>query len=213
MTLTCVDTTVDAPVLPYPLQSGITIPVTSMLTPALRMKLFKFAQARLHDVASAEDAVQEALACVIQQANRFQGDSSFSTYVHGILKHKISDALRQRSRVVRFEENAEVVDDSVSHDSVAHDTMEIQENLGNGPLTPERQMELQQLRQALDGALATLQPRTRQAFILREVMGMNTHQISLNLGISPSNLWTMLHRARKSLKRQLCAHDGAMLAS
>lgn len=199
MILALTDTIIDTSVPQRITHSDKSVEVMSMLTAALRAKLLRFARARLHDVETAEDVVQEVLATVIQQGARFHGDSSFSTYVHGILKHKIADVFRQRSRFVPLEEVFDCDDDTRPH------TLEMQPNSGNEPQTPERQLELAQMRRAFDAALENLQPRTRQAFVLREVVGMDTHQISADLGISPGNLWTMLHRARKSLKAQLRA--------
>ena len=63
-----------------------------------RPHLVKFAMVQLRNTAHAEDVVQETLAAAVQGANRFAGESSVRTWLVGILKHKIVDHFRRRSR-------------------------------------------------------------------------------------------------------------------
>src|SRR5512134_1775506 len=60
--------------------------------------LYRFAVKVVRDPALAEDLVQETfLAALAGAGNRFAGRSSVRTWLTGILKHKIADALRERA--------------------------------------------------------------------------------------------------------------------
>ncbi|MND07897.1 RNA polymerase sigma factor [compost metagenome] len=42
--------------------------------------------------------------------------------------------------------------------------------------------------------------RTARVFTMREVLGLSTEEICKELGITTTNCWVMLHRARLSLR-------------
>ena len=45
--------------------------------------------------------------------------------------------------------------------------------------------------------------RTARAFLMREHLGLETSDICKELGITPTHLWVMLHRARMALRQCL----------
>tara|TARA_R110000851_G_scaffold73980_1_gene163230 strand:+ start:116803 stop:117255 length:453 start_codon:yes stop_codon:yes gene_type:complete len=69
----------------------------------LRSQMLKFAMLHLQDDAAAEDAVQEALAGALKNVRSFEQRSALKTWVFGILKNKITDALRKRQRESAFD--------------------------------------------------------------------------------------------------------------
>src|ERR1700712_1245717 len=58
----------------------------------------RYAMLQLRNPDQAEDVVQETLLAAIEGRARFAGDSSLKTWLTGILKHKIMDAIRRKSR-------------------------------------------------------------------------------------------------------------------
>jgi RNA polymerase sigma-70 factor (ECF subfamily) len=64
-------------------------------------------------------------------------------------------------------------------------------------------MELAEFRDALETALGKLPPRIAQVFQLYEVEERPNREVCARLNISESNLWVMLHRARKQLQQEL----------
>ncbi len=64
----------------------------------LRPYLLRYASLQLRDAAAAEDAVQEALLAALAGESNFAGRSNLRTWLTGILKHKIVDAIRRQSR-------------------------------------------------------------------------------------------------------------------
>ena len=163
-----------------------------------RPYLMRFALLQLRDRSAAEDAVQEALLAAVQGAGQFAGQSSIRTWLIGILKHKIVDHIRKARR----EHPAEV--------PVSETTAEDLEtffggdgHFANPPLeweSPESALEQRRFFEALERCLQTLPKNTANAFMMRELMGLETDEICKELGISPSNCWVMLYRARMNLR-------------
>ena len=65
-----------------------------------RSYLMRFARLQLRNDAWAEDAVSETLLAALAKPQAFEARSQLKTWLVGILKHKIIDAMRQRQREV-----------------------------------------------------------------------------------------------------------------
>ena len=63
-----------------------------------RPYLLRYASLQLRDSHAAEDAVQETLVAALAGEASFAGRSNLRTWLTGILKHKIVDAIRRMSR-------------------------------------------------------------------------------------------------------------------
>ena len=64
--------------------------------------LLRVAVLQLRDNDLAEDVVQDTLVAALQGAQGFSGRSSLKTWLTGILKHKIVDAIRRKTREPTF---------------------------------------------------------------------------------------------------------------
>src|SRR5262245_39148823 len=162
--------------------------------------LFHFAIGQVRDRGVAEDLVQDTFLAALKARERFAGQSSDRTWLVGILRHKICDHLRRtcRERAVRADVSPAAVEDEAWEDAVVwlHDVAaECQR--------PSRRMELNEFRANLELALGRLPPRVAQVFQLYEIEERPNPEVCQRLNISESNLWVMLHRARKQLRIQL----------
>jgi RNA polymerase sigma-70 factor (ECF subfamily) len=161
--------------------------------------LFNLAVGQVRDPLVAEDLVQDTFLAALKARDRFAGRSSDRTWLVGILRHKIFDHLRRvcRQRPVHVDNagrpEQEAWDDSVlwAHEAAAE------------CLEPSRRMELAELREALEIALGKLPPRIAQVFQLYEIEERPNREVCQQLQITESNLWVMLHRARKQLRDEL----------
>jgi len=162
--------------------------------------LFNFAIGQVRDVGIAEDLVQDTFLAAVKSSASFSGQSSERTWLVGILRHKICDHLRRtcRERAVRVDpspthESNEALDESVLwlHDVAAQCH------------APTRRMELSEFHEALELAMGKLPPRLAQVFQLYEIEEQPNRDVCNRLQISESNLWVMLHRARKQLRQEL----------
>ncbi|MEO8203050.1 MAG: sigma-70 family RNA polymerase sigma factor [Betaproteobacteria bacterium] len=164
-----------------------------------RPQLMKYAMLQLRNPAHAEDAVQETLVAAIRGAASFAGGSSVRTWLIGILKHKIIDAIRKSSReqsLDQFETSTEDMDglfrpDGHYEEKPAH--------WGN----PEEALSRRRFFEVMELCMASLPKATAQAFAMREVMGLETREICANLNITTSNCWVLLYRARMKLRECL----------
>lgn len=162
--------------------------------------LFRYAMLRLRDRPAAEDMVQETFLAGLKDRGTFSGDSSEATWLVGILKHKIADHYRRQARESPLEEGDLRDHPDTGHfDGVGHWTTGPVEWGGN-PADLYRQGEF------LDRfmkCLSELSPNHANAFTLREIEGLGTAEICKVLGVSETNLWVILHRARALLRQCL----------
>jgi RNA polymerase sigma-70 factor (ECF subfamily) len=187
--------------------SGETHEFDGALEPArieeFRAYLMRYALLQLRDRSAAEDAVQETLLAALQTAS-YAGRSSLRTWLTGILKHKIVDHLRRLSR----EQPLEHPDDEPRHgeadvaDSLFSDDGHWRE-FPSGWGRPDSSFESSEFWKVFEMCVELMPARTARVFVMREVLELTTEEICKELGISSTNCWVMLHRARLSLRECL----------
>jgi RNA polymerase sigma-70 factor (ECF subfamily) len=167
-----------------------------------RAYLLRVAQLQLRDTALSEDVVQDTLVAALQGESGFSGRSSLKTWLTGILKHKIVDAIRQRARSPVFaslEEECRIEDFDALFDETGH-WENPPADWGNDP---ESQLSQQQFLDVMQLCLENLPPNTARVFIMREVMELEADEICRELKITSNNLWVILYRARMALRECL----------
>ena len=165
--------------------------------------LFRYAMLRLRDRSAAEDLVQETFLAALKNRGSFSGNSSESTWLVGILKHKIADHFRHHAWEAPLEDN-DLRDqpDSSPFDGSGH-WISGPTDWGGNPADLYREKKfLDQLTKCLSG----LSPNQANAFTLREIEGADTGEICKVLNVTETNLWVILHRARMLLRRCLEAN-------
>ena len=190
-----------APLRPAMSQDA-TEPTPADLAPrldALRPTLLRLARLQLRNDAWAEDAVSETLLAVVEGARRFAGQSQFKTWVIGILKHKVLDQLRLRQRESPYDhdDEGEVLEDLIFVPDGHFRSM---------PQTwdaPAEAVQQRQFFEVLEACMDALPGQIGRVFLMREWLELDTEAICQELRISPTNVWTMLHRARMRLRECL----------
>lgn len=165
--------------------------------------LYKYALLHTRDEHRAEEAVQETLLAALQARDRFSGEASVRTWLIGILKHKVMDMFRRDAREVQLEDPDDL---EGGEDTLAEEIFKPNGRWQDKPSdwgNPEEVLERGQFMAILQRCLDALPPRLARLFMLREVMEKNTENICQELAITPTNLWTMLYRARLGLRRCL----------
>ena len=160
-----------------------------------RPYLLRYASLQLRDRHAAEDAVQEALVAALAGEASFGGRSNLRTWLTGILKHKIVDAIRKSSRETAAggDEEFEALFDETGH---WRDPPAAWDN-------PDASLEQSRFFAALEECLARLPAKTSQAFMMREHLGLETTEICKELAVTPTHCWVLLHRARLALRECL----------
>jgi RNA polymerase sigma-70 factor, ECF subfamily len=167
-----------------------------------RAYLMRVARLQLRDAALAEDVVQDTLAAALTAQGGFTGKSSVKTWLTGILKHKIVDAIRRKQR--------EPVSASTLDDEADLEDFEGLFKANGGWQAPpaewgdpEAALSRREFFDVMDFCLEKLPPNTARVFMMREVMELETEEICKELRITANNLWVILYRARMSLRECL----------
>ncbi|MBU0500478.1 MAG: sigma-70 family RNA polymerase sigma factor [Gammaproteobacteria bacterium] len=165
--------------------------------------LYRYALARLRDAHRAEEAVQETLLAALQSRDRFSAHSGLRTWLIGILKHKILDQFRRDAREIPLDDPDPGPDDE---DAVVASSFRADGHWSSRLADwgdPEASLENGQFWVVLQRCLDLLPKRMARLFVLRELQEEATEQICQEMAITPTNLWTMLYRARMGLRQCL----------
>ena len=170
-----------------------------------RSDLLRVARLQLRDAALAEDVVQDTLAAALTAQGGFTGKSTVKTWLTGILKHKIVDAIRRKQRdpisASTLDEEADLEDfEGLFKDNGAW--QQPPADWGD----PEQALSRRQFFDVMQFCLDKLPPNTARVFMMREVMELSSEEICKELTITANNLWVILYRARMSLRECLEAN-------
>jgi RNA polymerase sigma-70 factor (ECF subfamily) len=166
-----------------------------------RTALTGYARRALRNAADAEDVVQDTLLAAMLAPDSFAGRASISSWLHGILKHKIIDIFRRKSREIALDEVPErewQLDDDATF---TPDGSWRESPAGWG--CPEAALARRDFFQVLEGCIACLPERTARVFTMREVLELEVGEICAALGITPNHCFVVLHRARMKLRALL----------
>ncbi|HEX5356288.1 MAG TPA: sigma-70 family RNA polymerase sigma factor [Aquabacterium sp.] len=170
---------------------------------ALRTQMVKFARLHLGDGHLAEDAVQEALAGAWTGAQRFAGRAAIKTWVFAILKNKVADLLRHKQRMVDASSLLKEGEEQSMSDLFDERGHWLQDSSPTAWHCPEASLEQQQFWAVLEVCLDGMPASQARVFMMREFMGFETDEICSTVGITSSNVFVQLHRARLRLRECL----------
>ena len=169
---------------------------------ALRSYLMRFARLQLRNEAWAEDAVSETLLAALAKPLAFEARSQLKTWLVGILKHKIIDSMRQRQREVVLDSGSD--DDStdpLEHMAFKRDGHFVEKPADWG--NPEQDLNSRQFFVILEACTDKLPAVQGRLFLMREWLELSSEEICKELGLTPTNLYVQLHRARLRLRECL----------
>lgn len=159
--------------------------------------LYRYALARLRDAAAAEEAVQETLVAALQAREGFRGEAQERTWLTGILRHKIVDHLRRRCRELPLPADAE--GDAVCDAMFASDG-HWRRKPGGWDADPAALAESREFWEVFRVCREALPARQAALFTLRTLEDADPEDLCKEFGVSATNLWVLLHRARTRLR-------------
>jgi len=154
---------------------------------SVELKAFKIAQSALRHEHDALDAVQDAM-LQLTRAYSNRPAEEWRPLFYRILENRIRDM--QRRRTVRARIMAWLPAHRDEEDDDAFDPIT---QAASEEITPPRRLELDEAMTALEKALHDLPSRQRQAFLLRNLEGMDVAQVASAMGF----------RALKALRARL----------
>ena len=156
----------------------------------------------IDDLSEAEDVTQDVFVKVFRKVGSFREECSFKTWLYRIAARESSNRRRWFSRH-RLREVAL----SISQGRPS-EYAEMLPHPGKGPF---EQTERREHRDILNEALRQLDPRYREAVVLRDVCGLSYNEIAETLGISLGTVKSRILRGREALKRRLISDAPAIV--
>jgi len=169
-----------------------------------RAYLLRFARLQLRNDAWAEDAVSETMLAALSKPQSFGQRSQLKTWLVGILKHKVIDVLRERRREVALQPEEGGEDEAMEallFQADGHYALQ-PTDWGN----PEQELASRQFFRVLETCADKLPAAMGRVFLMREWLELSSDEICQELGLTPTNLYVQLHRARLRLRKCLELH-------
>jgi RNA polymerase sigma-70 factor (ECF subfamily) len=165
-----------------------------MLVSYFHQPMLRLAQSIVSNPVLAEDAVQDTWMGVVRGIDRFEGRSSFKTWLFRILVNRARSARSQEPFDVPLENLHSVDPDRFDSNGQWADPLEWWTD------DAENRLDAAAWSPVLRGALGMLPDRQRQVVLLRDVEGLSNGEVCSVLGIGSGNQRILLHRGRTRLR-------------
>jgi len=156
--------------------------------------LYNYTITRINDPEMVKDLISETFLAGLKSKDNFKGLASERTWLVSILKRKIIDHYRK----MNSNKGKAEVRMSYSSDESEGDWLEEQVS---DPFekNAEDSIENSELGVAIFDCLDTLNEKHATIFKMKTIDGFDTESICKEFDITPSNLWVIIHRARKAM--------------
>jgi RNA polymerase sigma-70 factor (ECF subfamily) len=163
-------------------------------------RLVRLAQTVVGSRAVAEEVTQDTWLAVLRGVERFEGRSSFQTWLFRILLNRARSAIGREQRAGRPDDTVEERFDA--------------SGAWASPPVPwadqvDDRMVAEELAARVHDLLPELPEHQRQVVVLRDVDGVSAEDVASLLGISDGNQRVLLHRGRARLRALLTTELGA----
>ena len=148
--------------------------------------LHKIAVDRLKDNDKARDLVQDTFLAGLERMGQFKGNSTERTWLTSILLHKIIDFYRKRS--MENSKQPYIIKSVIEQLKV---------------FSADDQIRRKEFAANFDLILLKLPGLWAEAFKMKYLDELSTENICSQLGITPSNFWTITHRSKLQLRGYL----------
>jgi len=146
-----------------------------------------------NDPMEAEDVLQETFISAFRALDRFEGRSLLSTWLYRIAYNAALMRLRKRKLPTV----------SIDEPLTNEEGDPIPRQLVDWSAVPDQVLLNNELRRALDTAVAALPATLRSVFVLRDIEGLSTAETAAILDLTQTNVKVRLHRARLALRERL----------
>ena len=151
----------------------------------------------VHNADDALDVVQDAFIKAHRYLDKFEGTSSFYTWLYRIVMNLAIDHLRKHrtSRAVDFSDTTVKEDDAAVGDEDL-----VPKVLGGHP---GRALVDKEIRQRIEAALEELSENHRAVLVMRELEGLSYEEMAQVMGCSKGTIMSRLFHARRNMQKRL----------
>jgi RNA polymerase sigma-70 factor (TIGR02943 family) len=158
--------------------------------------LYRYAMPRVSDSDIAKDLVQETFLAAWRNIETYKGEASEKNWLFTILKNKIIDHYRKAS--TRLTDKLTDANDDVQFDEVGHWNKENKPN--EWGIDYSNPVEAKEFYSVLAKCKNKLKEIQNTVFSMKYLDGFDSEDICKELGITASNYWVLLHRAKVQLR-------------
>lgn len=140
-----------------------------------------------------KDMAQEVFLKVYRNLDRFDGKSTFSTWIYRIAVNTCIDEIRKRKGKQTYSLDAELEDEDGNY----------KKQFADEGGRPEEEMLQKELRAEVLAALETLSPEHKAAVILRDIRGYSYEEIAEMMQMPLGTVKSRISRGRAQLKEEI----------
>ncbi len=166
-------------------------------------EFFRFTIYRVKNREVAEDLVQETFLSGLKSLNNFRRDCPEKSWLYNILRNKIIDHFRKKTNREIKQSSAviEADDDSFfSNFFKPGGQWSNEASPENWNISADKILERKEFMEFLILCLSLLPEMWEKVFNLKTIEDLPSKDICKELNITPSNLWTIIHRAKLQLR-------------
>jgi RNA polymerase sigma-70 factor, ECF subfamily len=169
--------------------------------------MLRVARGYVRTDAIAEEVVQEAWIAVLRGIERFEGRSSFKTWLLRIVANRAMTQGVKEARSVPFA-SLEDDDEPTVSPELFHPAGEPGAGSWSAPpeAWPEDQLLADETREVIARAIDELPGLQRAVVSMRDIEGWSSEEVQEALGITPANQRVLLHRGRQRVRAALDAY-------
>jgi len=160
-----------------------------------RTRVFGMIYNMVHSEQDAWDLAQDSFLKAWKSIKRFRGQSSFYTWIYRIVMNVTIDWLRKK----QVKAGGAEFDDAIQLKEVEPAS----KTVPKADALPSENLEQREIRAEIDKAIAQLSPEHRAVILMKEIDGMQYHEIAESLGCSIGTVMSRLFYARKKLQNLL----------
>ncbi|MCF8231975.1 MAG: sigma-70 family RNA polymerase sigma factor [Bacteroidales bacterium] len=157
--------------------------------------MFSYAFHKLSDEELAREIVQDTFVTVAEKIQDFRGESTPKTWLFSILKYKIIEVYREKTKTPLPADNTMLSNFFDEYDSWLQNQKPMPR--GNDDLHLLDDAEFQNV---LKRCLEALPEKWSSSVKLKYLMNKKGAEICQELDISPTNFWQIMHRAKLNLR-------------
>jgi RNA polymerase sigma-70 factor (TIGR02943 family) len=162
--------------------------------------LLNFAVIRLRDTERSKDLVQETFFVALRSKDSFRGEISEKNWLFLILKSRILDFYKKKREVNESQFNANREEDESSYflESGHWSKEEAPQSWA-----PDKMAESKEFMSILNRCTEKLKELQLTVFTMKYMDDIDSETICKELGITDSNYWVLIHRAKMQLRKCL----------